>query len=436
MTNDQSTNAQLNNEHFDSKAYLDMELLRFTTAGSVDDGKSTLIGRLLYDSKSIFEDQLEAIESASEKRGEDYVNLALLTDGLRAEREQGITIDVAYRYFSTPKRKFIIADTPGHIQYTRNMVTGASTANLAIILVDARKGIIEQTFRHSYIASLLQIPHIVVCINKMDLVEWDEKTFNRIVHDYKAFASKLDVKDVHFIPISALNGDNVVDRSTNMNWYNGPTLLYLLENIHIGSDLNHIDARFPVQYVIRPMKNEYHDYRGYAGRITGGVFRVGDRVKALPSGFTSKIKSIKTMDGDLDEAFAPQSVTLLLEDEIDISRGDMIVRENNVPNVEQEFDVMLCWMNDKKLVPKGKYILRHTSKECKCIVKEIKYKLDINTLTRLEGDIEIGLNDIGRVSLRTTTPLFFDAYRKNRNTGSIILVDEATNETIAAGMIV
>lgn len=436
LTNDQSTNAQLNNEHFDSKAYLDMELLRFTTAGSVDDGKSTLIGRLLYDSKSIFEDQLEAIESASEKRGEDYVNLALLTDGLRAEREQGITIDVAYRYFSTPKRKFIIADTPGHIQYTRNMVTGASTANLAIILVDARKGIIEQTFRHSYIASLLQIPHIVVCINKMDLVEWDEKTFNKIVHDYKAFASKLDVKDVHFIPISALNGDNVVDRSTNMNWYNGPTLLYLLENIHIGSDLNHIDARFPVQYVIRPMKNEYHDYRGYAGRIAGGVFRVGDRVKALPSGFTSKIKAIKSMDGDLEEAFAPQSVTLLLEDEIDISRGDMIVRENNVPHIEQEFDVMLCWMNDKKLVPRGKYILRHTSKECKCIVKEIKYKLDINTLTRLEGDIEIGLNDIGRVSLRTTTPLFFDAYRKNRNTGSIILVDEATNETIAAGMIV
>jgi len=413
LTNDQSTNAQLNNEHFDSKAYLDMELLRFTTAGSVDDGKSTLIGRLLYDSKSIFEDQLEAIESASEKRGEDYVNLALLTDGLRAEREQGITIDVAYRYFSTPKRKFIIADTPGHIQYTRNMVTGASTANLAIILVDARKGIIEQTFRHSYIASLLQIPHIVVCINKMDLVEWDEKTFNKIVHDYKAFASKLDVKDVHFIPISALNGDNVVDRSTNMNWYNGPTLLYLLENIHIGSDLNHIDARFPVQYVIRPMKNEYHDYRGYAGRIAGGVFRVGDRVKALPSGFTSKIKAIKTMDGDLDEAFAPQSVTLLLEDEIDISRGDMLVRENNVPHVEQEFDVMLCWMNDKKLVPRGKYILRHTSKECKCIVKEIKYKLDINTLTRLEGEIEIGLNDIGRVSLRTTTPLFFDAGRRS-----------------------
>lgn len=423
-------------ENFDSKAYLDMELLRFTTAGSVDDGKSTLIGRLLYDSKSIFQDQMDAIEAASTKRGEEYVNLALLTDGLRAEREQGITIDVAYRYFSTPKRKFIIGDTPGHIQYTRNMVTGASTANLAIILVDARKGIIEQTYRHSFIASLLQIPHIIVCINKMDLVEWDEKTFNQIVHDYKAFASKLDVKDVHFIPISALMGDNVVIRSENMPWYNGPTLLYLLETIHIGSDLNHIDARFPVQYVIRPMKNDYHDYRGYAGRIAGGVFRVGDKVKALPSGFTSKIKAISTMDGNMDEAFAPQSVTLLLEDEIDISRGDMIVRENNVPQIEQEFDAMVCWMNEKKLIPRGKYILRHTSKECKCVIKEIKYKLNINTLQRIVEDVEIGLNDIGRISIRTTVPLFFDSYRKNRITGSIILIDEATNETIAAGMIV
>ncbi|HRG36309.1 MAG TPA: sulfate adenylyltransferase subunit CysN [Chitinophagales bacterium] len=423
-------------ENFDSKAYLDMELLRFSTAGSVDDGKSTLIGRLLYDSKSIFQDQIEAIEAASAKRGEEYVNLALLTDGLRAEREQGITIDVAYRYFSTPKRKFIIADTPGHIQYTRNMVTGASTANLAIILVDARKGIIEQTYRHSYIASLLQIPHITVCINKMDLVDWDEKTFNQIVHDYKAFASKLDIKDVHFIPISALAGDNVVNRSQNMNWYNGPTLMYLLETIHIGSDLNHIDARFPVQYVVRPMKNEYHDFRGYAGRIAGGVFRVGDKVKALPSGFSSKIKSIVTMDAELQEAFAPQSVTITLEDEIDISRGDMIVRENNVPQIEQEFDVMLCWMNEKKMVARGKYIIRHTSKECKCIVKEAKYKLDINTLQRIEDDVEIGLNDIGRVTLRTTVPLFFDSYRKNRITGSIILVDEATNETVAAGMMV
>ncbi|HOU47736.1 MAG TPA: GTP-binding protein, partial [Chitinophagales bacterium] len=351
-------------------------------------------------------------------------------------REQGITIDVAYRYFSTPKRKFIIADTPGHIQYTRNMVTGASTANLAIILVDARKGIIEQTHRHSYIASLLQIPHIIVCINKMDLVDWDEKVFNKTVADYKAFASKLDIKDVHFLPISALKGDNVVNRSENMSWYQGPTLMYLLETIHIGSDLNHIDARFPVQYVVRPMKNEYHDFRGYAGRIASGVFRVGDKVKALPSGFTSKIKSIVTMDGDLQEAFAPQSVTITLEDEIDISRGDMIVRENNVPQIEQEFDVMLCWMNEQKMIPRGKYILRHTSKECKCIIKETKYKLNINTLQRIEDNVEIGLNDIGRVSIRTTVPLFFDAYRKNRITGSIILVDETTNETVAAGMIV
>ncbi|MBK6273429.1 MAG: sulfate adenylyltransferase subunit CysN [Saprospirales bacterium] len=423
-------------DEFDSKAYLDMELLRFSTAGSVDDGKSTLIGRLLYDSKSIFQDQMDAIEAASAKRGEEYVNLALLTDGLRAEREQGITIDVAYRYFSTPKRKFIIADTPGHIQYTRNMVTGASTANLAIILVDARKGIIEQTYRHSYIASLLQIPHIIVAINKMDLVNWDEKTFNKIVQEYKAFASKLDIKDVHFIPISALEGDNVVNRSEKLDWYKGPTLLYLLETIHIGSDINHIDARFPVQYVIRPMKNDYHDFRGYAGRIAGGAFRVGDKVKALPSGFSSKIKSIVTMDGDLQEAFAPQSVTITLEDEIDISRGDMIVRENNVPQIEQEFDVMLCWMNEKKLVPRGKYILRHTSRECKCIIKEAKYKLNINTLQRITDDIEIGLNDIARVSIRTTVPLFFDSYRKNRITGSIILVDESTNETVAAGMIV
>ena len=430
MTNDLMT------DEFDSKAYLDMELLRFSTAGSVDDGKSTLIGRLLYDSKSIFQDQMDAIEAASAKRGEEYVNLALLTDGLRAEREQGITIDVAYRYFSTPKRKFIIADTPGHIQYTRNMVTGASTANLAIILVDARKGIIEQTYRHSYIASLLQIPHIIVAINKMDLVNWDEKTFNKIVQEYKAFASKLDIKDVHFIPISALEGDNVVNRSEKLDWYKGPTLLYLLETIHIGSDINHIDARFPVQYVIRPMKNDYHDFRGYAGRIAGGAFRVGDKVKALPSGFSSKIKSIVTMDGVLQEAFAPQSVTITLEDEIDISRGDMIVRENNVPQIEQEFDVMLCWMNEKKLVPRGKYILRHTSRECKCIIKEAKYKLNINTLQRITDDIEIGLNDIARVSIRTTVPLFFDSYRKNRITGSIILVDESTNETVAAGMIV
>lgn len=423
-------------ENFDRNGYLNMELLRFTTAGSVDDGKSTLIGRLLYDSKSIFQDQMEAIEKASIKKGEEQVNLALLTDGLRSEREQGITIDVAYRYFSTPKRKFIIADTPGHIQYTRNMVTGASTANLAIILVDARKGIIEQTHRHSFIASLLQIPHIVVCINKMDLVNWDQDVYERIRSEYKAFVSKLNVKDVNFIPISALKGDNVVTRSENMPWYDGPTLLYTLETIHIGSDHNHIDCRFPVQSVIRPQKDEFHDYRGFAGRIAGGVFKKGDKVMALPSGFTSTIKSIDTFDGPLEQAFAPMSVTITLEDEIDISRGDMIVRENNVPTVGQDIDLMVCWMNEVALRPNGKYIVRHTTKECRCIVKDVKYKININTLHRNEEDKNIGLNDIGRISIRTTLPLFYDSYSKNRITGSLILVDEGTNETVAAGMII
>ncbi len=423
-------------ENFDRNGYLNMELLRFTTAGSVDDGKSTLIGRLLYDSKSIFQDQMEAIEKASIQKGEEQVNLALLTDGLRSEREQGITIDVAYRYFSTPKRKFIIADTPGHIQYTRNMVTGASTANLAIILVDARKGIIEQTHRHSFIASLLQIPHIVVCINKMDLVDWDQATYERIRNEYKAFASKLNVKDVNFIPISALKGDNVVSRSENMPWYDGPTLLYLLETIHIGSDHNHIDCRFPVQSVIRPQKDEFHDYRGFAGRIAGGVYKKGDKVLALPSGFTSTIKSIDTFDGEVEEAFAPMSVTITLEDEIDISRGDMIVRENNVPNVGQDIDLMVCWMNEAPLRPNGKYIVKHTTKDCRCIVKDVKYKININTLHRNEEDKNIGLNDIGRISIRTTLPLFYDSYSKNRITGSVILVDEGTNETVAACMII
>tara|TARA_B100001109_G_scaffold255824_1_gene261243 strand:+ start:8142 stop:9416 length:1275 start_codon:yes stop_codon:yes gene_type:complete len=420
----------------DSKAYLDMELLRFSTAGSVDDGKSTLIGRLLYDSKSIFEDQYEAIEQTSKKKGEEQVNLALLTDGLRSEREQGITIDVAYRYFATPKRKFIIADTPGHIQYTRNMVTGASTSNLSIILIDARKGIIEQTHRHTFIASLLGIPHVVFCINKMDLVDYDEATFERIKKETEAFASKLDVKDIHFIPISALKGDNVVNKSENMPWYNGGTLLYLLENIHIGSDHNHIDCRFPVQYVVRPQTEEFHDYRGYAGRIAGGVFKPGDQVVALPSGFSSKIKSIVTFDGEVDEAFAPMSVTLTLEDEIDISRGDMIVRENNQPIVSQDVEVMICWLNEKPLQLRGKYALKHTSNDARCVVKDIKYKLDINTLHRNEEDKSIEMNDIARVSLRTTKPLFFDAYRRNRITGSLILIDEATNETVGAGMII
>ena len=413
-----------------------MELLRFTTAGSVDDGKSTLIGRLLYDSKAIFEDQMELLEETSKQRGEEGVNLALLTDGLRSEREQGITIDVAYRYFATPKRKFIIADTPGHIQYTRNMVTGASTANLALLLVDARHGVIEQTKRHAFIASLLQIPHIAICINKMDLVDHSQEAFEKIKADFESFASKLEIKDVHFIPISALNGDNVVDRSENMDWFDGSTLMHLLENIHIGSDQNHVDCRFPVQYVVRPQSAEYPDYRGYAGRIEGGVFKPGDEVTVLPSGFTSKIKAIDTFDGEVEQAFSPMSVCMTLEDDIDISRGDMLVRENNKPTVEQDIDVMICWMNEKKMIPRGKYTIRHTSQTARCIIKEVKYKMDINTLHRNEEDREIGLNDIGRITIRTTKPLFFDSYRRNRNTGSIILVDEATNETVAAGMII
>jgi sulfate adenylyltransferase subunit 1 len=420
----------------ETKGYLDMELLRFTTAGSVDDGKSTLIGRLLYDSKAIFEDQMELLEETSKQRGEEGVNLALLTDGLRSEREQGITIDVAYRYFATPKRKFIIADTPGHIQYTRNMVTGASTANLALLLVDARHGVIEQTKRHAFIASLLQIPHIAVCINKMDLVDHSKETFDKIKKDFEDFATKLEIKDVRFIPISALNGDNVVDRSSNMDWYDGSTLMHLLENIHIGSDQNHVDCRFPVQFVVRPQSKEHPDYRGYAGRIEGGVFKPGDDVTVLPSGFTSKIKSIDTFDGEVAEAFSPMSVCITLEDNIDISRGDMLVRENNKPTVEQDIDVMICWMNEKKLIPRGKYTIRHTSQTARCIIKEVKYKIDINTLHRNEEDREIGLNDIGRITIRTTKPLFYDSYRRNRNTGSIILVDEATNETVAAGMII
>ncbi|MBT6699966.1 MAG: sulfate adenylyltransferase subunit CysN [Flavobacteriales bacterium] len=416
--------------------YLDMELLRFTTAGSVDDGKSTLIGRLLYDSKAIFEDQMELLEETSKQRGEEGVNLALLTDGLRSEREQGITIDVAYRYFATPKRKFIIADTPGHIQYTRNMVTGASTANLALLLVDARHGVIEQTKRHAFIASLLQIPHIAVCVNKMDLVDHSKEAFDKIKKDFENFATKLEIKDVRFIPISALNGDNVVDRSENMDWYDGSTLMHLLENIHIGSDQNHVDCRFPVQYVVRPQSAEYPDYRGYAGRIEGGVFKPGDDVTILPSGFTSKVKSIDTFDGEVGQAFSPMSVCITLEDDIDISRGDMIVRENNKPTIEQDIDLMICWMNEKKMMLRGKYTIRHTSQTARCIIKEVKYKMDINTLHRIEEEKEIGLNDIGRISIRTTKPLFFDSYRRNRNTGSVILVDEATNETVAAGMII
>lgn len=418
------------------RGYLDMELLRFTTAGSVDDGKSTLIGRLLYDSKAIFEDQLDAIEETSKRKGEEQINLALLTDGLRAEREQGITIDVAYRYFATPKRKFIIADTPGHIQYTRNMVTGASTANLAIILVDARHGVIEQTLRHSFIASLLKIPHVVVCINKMDLVDYKEERYEEIKQSFMEFAPKLDVQDVHFIPISALNGDNVVKRSKNMDWYDGATLMYTLENVYIGSDLNHFDARFPVQYVIRPQSDEFHDYRGYAGKIEGGIFNVGDEVKVMPSGLSSKIKSIDFFKKTLKTAAKPQSVTLTLEDDIDISRGDMIVNANNMPNMSQEINLMVCWFNEKPLALRGKYNLKHTSKDIRCMITDIKYKMDINKLEKNFDDKNIKMNDIARISLKTTSPLFFDSYRNNRDTGSVILIDEATNETVAAGMII
>jgi sulfate adenylyltransferase subunit 1 len=412
------------------------ELLRFTTAGSVDDGKSTLIGRLLYDSKSIFEDQYEAISATSAKRGEEGVNLALLTDGLKAEREQGITIDVAYRYFATPKRKFIIADTPGHIQYTRNMVTGASTANVALILIDARHGVVEQTRRHCFIASLLQIPHLIVCINKMDLVEFKEDAYNEIKEDFQSFSHRLDVKDIDFIPMSALLGDNVVDKSENMDWYGGATLLYSLENVHIGSDNNFIDCRFPVQTVIRPYNDAYHDYRGYAGRIAGGVWKKGDKVTVLPSGFSTTIAKIDTYDGEVAEAYPPMSVTLLLEDDIDISRGDMIVRENNQPDMTQDVEVMLCWFNERPLNPRGKYAIMHTTKEVRCMIKEVRYRLDINSLHRDEDNREIKMNDIGRVLLRTTAPLFVDPYRKNRITGSVILVDEQTNETVAAGMVI
>ncbi len=418
------------------KSYLNMDLLRFTTAGSVDDGKSTLIGRLLYDSKSIFEAQMEAIQLVSDRKGEEHVNLALLTDGLRDEREQGITIDVAYRYFATPQRKFIIADTPGHIQYTRNMVTGASTANLAIILIDARHGIVEQTKRHSFIASLLGIPHIVYCINKMDLVDYSQEVYNKLVNDLEAFSAKLETKDVRFIPISALKGDNVVHRSEKMDWFEGATLMHTLETVHIASDHNHIDCRFPIQNIIRPQTTEYHDYRGYAGRIAGGVFKKGDTIMVLPSGFTSKIKSIDTFGGEIDEAFAPMSVAMTLEDDIDISRGDMIVRENNKPEVSQDIEAMICWMGENPLKEKGKYALKHTSKDARCMVKEIKYKVDINTLHRNEEDKVIASNDIARVTLRTTSPLFIDQYSRNRNTGSLILIDEATNNTVGAGMII
>ena len=419
------------------KDYIEMDMLRFTTAGSVDDGKSTLIGRLFHDTKSIFEDQLEAIEQSSKKRGDENINLALLTDGLRAEREQGITIDVAYRYFATPKRKFIIADTPGHIQYTRNMVTGASTANLALILVDARNGVVEQTRRHSFIADLLGIKHIAVCINKMDLVGYEEEAYEKVLRQFSDFASRLEnISEVTFIPLSALKGDNIVERSENMPWYKGAPLLYHLENVYIGSDANHVDSRFPVQWVIRPHSDKHHDFRGFAGRVAGGVFKRGDEITALPSGFTSRISKIMLGEEEMEEAFFPQSVTIQLEDKIDISRGDMLVKPNNQPKSSQDLDARICWFsNSKKLTQGGKYLIKHTTKTAQAMISEITYKVDVNSLRKNEQDKEFNMNDIGRIKFRTSEPIFYDTYRRNRNTGSFILIDPFTHQTLAAGML-
>jgi bifunctional enzyme CysN/CysC len=412
-----------------------VELLRFATAGSVDDGKSTLIGRLLYDTKSIFEDQLEAVERTSRDRGDEHVNLALLTDGLRAEREQGITIDVAYRYFATPKRSFIIADTPGHIQYTRNMVTGASTASLALVLIDARNGIVEQSRRHAFLASLLRVPHLVVCVNKMDLVDYDEAVFNRIKDEFRAFATKLEIGDLSFIPVSALLGDNVVHRSENMPWYEGTSLLHHLEDVHIASDRNLIDVRFPVQYVIRPQSSAYPDYRGYAGQIAGGVMKPGDEVMVLESGLKTTIESIDTADGRVDEAFAPMSVTVRLKDNIDISRGDMMCRPQNQPRATQDVEAMVCWMTDEPLRIRGMYAVKHTTRSVRAQIRDVDYRIDVNSLHRDETADSLSLNEIGRIKLRTTKPLFVDEYRRNRTTGSFLIIDEASGATVGAGMI-
>ena len=412
-----------------------MDLLRFTTAGSVDDGKSTLIGRLLYDTKSILDDQLAAIESATVQRGEDQLNLALLTDGLRAEREQGITIDVAYRYFATPRRRFIIADTPGHVQYTRNMVTGASTANMALVLVDARQGVVEQTRRHALIASLLRIPHLVLCVNKMDLVDWSQARYEQIVEEFSSFASRLEIPDIKFLPLSALHGDNVVNESTRLPWHRGGSLLYTLESVYIGSDHNHVDARFPIQTVIRPNSTEHHDYRGLVGRVAAGVFKPGDPVVVLPSGCETTLQSITALGHPVDEAFAPMSVEMTLADDVDASRGDMIAKLHNQPQSSQEIEAMLCWFASQALNPGGRYLIRQTTREAICAVKEVRYKVDITTLHRKKSDRLIGLNDIGRVLIRAATPLLFDPYRRNRNTGSFILIDEFSHATVAAGMI-
>jgi bifunctional enzyme CysN/CysC len=411
-------------------SYLDMDMLRFTTAGSVDDGKSTLIGRLLYDSKSIFVDQMEAIEKTSKSSGEEEVNLALLTDGLKAEREQKITIDVAYRYFATPKRKFIIADTPGHTQYTRNMVTGASTADLAIILVDASKGILTQSRRHAFISSLLRIPHLVVAVNKMDLVDYKEEVFEEIVADFEEFAHKLEVNDITFIPMSALKGDNVVDKSERMDWYNGSTLLHHLETVKVDAADNVVDFRFPVQYVIRPGMH----FRGFSGQVASGRIRPGDEIKVLPSGLTSKVKELVTRDGNLEVAFPRDSVTITIEDEIDISRGDMIVRKDNVPTIRNEFESYLCWMNEKALDVNKQYIIQHTSRQVQVFIDEIYYRINVDTLNREDAE-NLNLNEIGRVKLKTSQPLFFDPYQINQKTGSFIIIDPTTNVTVGAGMI-
>src|SRR5437660_11943562 len=416
-------------------AHHPVEILRFNTCGSVDDGKSTLIGRLLYDSKSLMEDQIEALERSADITGGGQINLANLTDGLRAEREQGITIDVAYRYFATPRRKFIIADTPGHVQYTRNMVTGASTADLALLLVDARKGLTGQSRRHAVVANLLRIPHLVVCVNKMDLVDWDQAAFEAIKDDFRSFASRFDVTDIVFIPACALHGDNVVERSANMAWYQGSPPLHPLEQVHIASDRNLVDVRFPVQYVIRPHNDAHHDYRGYAGQLAAGVLRVGDEIVVQPSGLTSKVAAIDTYDGPVDEAFPPMSVTVRLEDDIDISRGDMLCRPHNQPTVGQDIEAMACWLTDRPLQPNGRYALKHTTRTARAVVKDLRYRLDINTLHRDEECTGLGLNEMGRLHLRVTAPLMFDDYRRDRATGSFILVDETTNATAGAGMI-
>ncbi len=412
-----------------------MDILRFITAGSVDDGKSTLIGRLLYDSKSILIDQLEAIEKQSKNKEDGEIDLALLTDGLRAEREQGITIDVAYKYFSTPKRKFIIADAPGHIQYTRNMVTGASNSELAIILIDARNGVVEQTRRHSIIASLLNIPHIIIAINKMDLVDYSQDVYNNIVIDYVEVAKSLGLKDVMYIPISALNGDNIVDRSENFSWYDGESLLHLLENIPLESDTNLTDARFPVQYVIRPQAADLHDYRGYAGKIISGIYRKGDKIVVQPSGLESTIKSIEIGGKEIEEAFAPQSVVLHLEDDLDVSRGDIIVQKNNQPATEQEIKVLLCWMGNKPLIPGNKYFLQINSRVVRSIVKDIEYKLDVNTLEKNYSPQKAELNDIIKATIKTSSPVAFDSYKKLRVNGGAILIDETSCVTVGACMI-